>query len=229
MRCCRETSWLPGCLSMGVLRQHIVHIGEAVRDRSNLSVAVIGYPNTHTDAEHVAQGFGTDTEQACAPDYNLLRLLEHQGHRCRVFDVTAHQGMEEFLDLNEPLPADLQQQFDLIVDSSCLEHCFNVAQAFRNLCDMTRVGGYVTTVAPIYIFNHGYYNINPIMHQDGFEQNGFEMKSQELINNDGWLVTQFSGKKSDPRVRTFVLTVAQKQQQQLFKWPIQTHKGKKFY
>jgi hypothetical protein len=104
-----------------------------------------------------------------------------------------------------------------------------VAQAFRNLCDMTRVGGSVATVAPIYIFNHGYYNINPIMHQDGFEQNGFEIKSQELINNDGWLVTQFSGKKSDPRVRTFVLTVAQKQQQQPFKWPIQTHKGQKIY
>jgi hypothetical protein len=214
---------------MGVLRQHIVRIGEALKDRAGLAVAVIGFPNTHTDADHVIRAFGTATEQSCAPDYNLLRLLEHQGHTCRVFDVTAHRGIEEYLDLNEFLPANLHQQFDLVVDSSCLEHCFNVAQAFRNLCEMTRVGGYVTTVAPIYIFNHGYYNINPIMHQDGFEANGFAVTTQELINNDGWPVGGFNAKKSDPRVRTFVLTVAQKQQQQPFKWPIQTHKGKKFY
>jgi SAM-dependent methyltransferase len=214
---------------MGVLRQHLIRIGQGLDDLGSSQVAVIGFPNTHTDEDHVTRAFGTEAEQACAPDYNLLKILKHLGHGYRVFDVNKHTGIEEHIDLNDPLPEDLQGAFDIVVDSSCLEHCFNVAQAFRNLCDMVRVGGWVTTVAPIYIFNHGYYNINPIMHQDGFEANGFEIVSQELITNDGFLVSGFSGKKSDVRVRTFVLTAARKRQQQPWIWPIQTHKGRKVY
>ena len=214
---------------MGVLRQHLIRIGQGLDELGPSRVSVIGFPNTHTDADHVARAFGTATEQACAPDYNLLTILRHLGHMYRVFDVNQHTGIEEHINLNDPLPANLLGSFDIVVDSSCLEHCFNVAQAFRNLCDMVRVGGWVTTVAPIYIFNHGYYNINPIMHQDGFEANGFEIVSQELITNDGFLVSGFNGKKSDVRVRTFVLTAARKKQQQPWVWPIQTHKGRKVY
>jgi hypothetical protein len=214
---------------MGVLRQHLVRVGDSFRDIGTSRVAVIGYPNTHTDADHVQRAFGDQTEEACRPDYNLLRILDHLGHTYTVFDVTQHRGIECYIDLNDPLPAEHHGAFDLVVDSSCLEHCFNVAQAFRNLCEMVRVGGWVTTVAPIYIFNHGYYNINPIMHQDGFEANGFEIRSQELITNDGFLVSGFNGKKSDVRARTFVLTAARRCTEQPWRWPLQTHKGRKVY
>ena len=47
-----------------------------------------------------------------------------------------------------------------------------------------------------------------------FCANGFEIQSQELITNDGFLVTGFNGKKSDVRHRTFVLTAAKKMRQQ---------------
>ena len=214
---------------MGVLRQHLVRVGDSFRDIGTSRVAVIGYPNTHTDADHVIRAFGAPTEEACRPDYNLLRILEHLGHQYTVFDVTQHRGIESYIDLNDALPEEYRGAFDLVVDSSCLEHCFNVAQAFRNLCEMVRVGGWVTTVAPIYIFNHGYYNINPIMHQDGFEANGFEIRSQELITNDGFLVSGFNGKKSDVRHRTFVLTAARRLSDQPWRWPLQIHKGRKVY
>jgi SAM-dependent methyltransferase len=215
---------------MGIMKQHVLRIGQGVKlfdPDSTLDVAIVGYPNTHTDAGTVATAFGKQVEQDTTPDYNMIRLFKaHGSHNVRVFDVEAHRGIEEFLDLNNALPSDLTQAFDCVIDSSCLEHCFNIAQAFRNLCDMTRVGGFVATVAPIYIFNHGYYNVNPIMHQDGFAQNGFELLAHELIDNSGEIVRGFSGKKSDPRApRTFILTLAKKIVQQEFKWPIQTHKG----
>ena len=89
---------------------------------------------------------------------------------------------------------------------------------------MTALGGHVITIAPIYLFNHGYYNINPIMHQDGFSQNGFTVVSQHLINNNGAVVTGFSAKKTPPR-QIFILTVATKTQEVEFRYPIQTHKG----
>jgi hypothetical protein len=62
------------------------------------------------------------------------------------------------------------------------------------------------------------------MHQDGFTYNGFELISQQLINNNGEVVTGFSSKKTPPR-QIFILTAAKKISQQQFRWPIQSHKG----
>jgi SAM-dependent methyltransferase len=154
----------------------------------------------------------------------LLELLAvSYNSKVRVFDVACHRGMEEILNFNNPLPAELIGAFDFVFDSSCLEHCFNVAQAFQNMCEAVRVGGTVITIAPIYLFNHGYYNINPIMHQDGFTHNGFTLLHQNIINGSGEVVG-LHPKKDNPR-NTYILSVACKEVEQPFTWPMQTHKG----
>ena len=214
---------------MGIMNYHLVKIGEAIRNRpspnSILNVAILGYPSMAVDQATVIKAFGKDVESKNQNNYALEALLQSVCNcNIRIFDITCHHGVEEELDLNESLPTPLIKQFDLVLDSSCLEHCFNVAQAFKNICDMTAVGGTVITIAPIYLFNHGYYNINPIMHQDGFNYNGFELLSQNLINNSGEIVAGFSGKKTPPR-QIFILSVAKKIQDIKFKFPIQTHKG----
>lgn len=213
---------------MGIMNQHLRKISECLKTLDpdqHIQLAILGYPDTALSAEVVAQVFGPDIEAANRPEYDLINMLE-ETYDCniRIFDVTQHRGVEEILDFNEPIPADLVGAFNLVIDSSCLEHCFNVAQAFKNICDMVSVDGHVVTIAPIYLFNHGYYNINPIMHQDGFTHNGFELISQQLINNNGEVVTGFSAKKTPPR-QIFILTAAKKISQQQFRWPIQSHKG----
>ena len=218
---------------MGIMNHHLRKISQCLQASnadSHLRLAFLGYPDVALSKDVVVEAFGEQIESAYSNGYDLVNMLK-EAYNCSItiFDVAQHRGMEQILDLNEPLPENLCQAFDLVIDSSCLEHCFNVAQAFKNICEMTAITGYVITIAPIYLFNHGYYNISPIMHQDGFEANGFEIVSQELITNDGFLVSGFSGKKSDVRVRTFVLTAARKRQQQPWIWPIQTHKGRKVY
>jgi hypothetical protein len=48
------------------------------------------------------------------------------------------QPNEFFVDLTAPLPAELQQRFDVVFNHTTLEHIFEVRAAFRNLCAMSR-------------------------------------------------------------------------------------------
>lgn len=213
---------------MGIMNHHLRKISQCLKAShadKHLRLAFLGYPDVSLSQEVVINAFGEQIESAHCGRYDLVSMLQ-EAYDCdiTIFDVAQHRGMERILDLNEPLPKDLCQTFDLVIDSSCLEHCFNVAQAFKNICELTAVGGHVVTIAPIYLFNHGYYNISPIMHQDGFEHNGFELISQNLINNNGEVVTGFSAKKTPPR-QIFILSTAKKIHQQNFRWPIQSHKG----
>lgn len=213
---------------MGIMNHQLRKISQCLGSSQGVKsprVAILGYPDTALSEAVVIETLGRDIEIAHRGSYNLVKMLQ-QAYDCsvRIFDVTQHRGVEELLDLNESLPENLYQAFDLVIDSSCLEHCFNVAQAFKNICDMTDVNGHVVTIAPIYLFNHGYYNINPIMHQDGFTHNGFELISQNLINNNGEVVVGFSAKKTPPR-QIFILTTAKKTSQRSFRWPMQSHKG----
>lgn len=214
---------------MGIMNFHLVKIGQSVKQlchhNRQLRIAILGYPSMAVDKDTVIEAFDEHIESTHKDEYALESMLSSFCDcKIRIFDIVSHHEVEEILDLNQCLPQDLEKQFDLVLDSSCLEHCFNVAQAFKNICEMTALGGHVITIAPIYLFNHGYYNINPIMHQDGFSQNGFTVVSQHLINNNGAVVTGFSAKKTPPR-QIFILTVATKTQEVEFRYPIQTHKG----
>jgi hypothetical protein len=154
----------------------------------------------------------------------MLEILRQKhGFDYTVFDLHQHRGMETHLDSNQPLDPKYHRRFSCVIDASVLEHCFNVAQAFRNLCDMTALGGVVSTVNPVYMFNHGYYNINPIMLYDGFVLNGFKILSQEVMNLAGVRVEGF-GLKSPPH-KIFNLVLAQRVEDRPFQWPTQTHKG----
>ena len=56
-----------------------------------------------------------------------------------VFDIYSHLGVEKLMDLNEPLPYEYKEKYDLIFDVGTLEHCFNVSQAFKNITEMTKL------------------------------------------------------------------------------------------
>lgn len=55
-------------------------------------------------------------------------------------DKRGFQGRdgELFLDLEAPLPTELQSRFDVVFNHTTLEHVFDFRMAFRNLCNMSR-------------------------------------------------------------------------------------------
>jgi len=216
---------------MGIINLHIVKINQLLdshfqRDKEK-NVAVIGFPDLYQNMPLLEELFGrTIIKRSKLNDViQLIELLKIKFNcQSTIFDVTQHRGLEVYLDLNKPLPAEYKNKFDFVIDSSCLEHCFNIAQAFNNLCDLVKVGGIVTTVAPVYDFNHGYFNVNPLFHEDGFKYNGFDILSQNIINEWGDIIPEF-GPKSRPH-KSYILSAAIKKIDQDFVYPIQRSKPK---
>lgn len=76
-------------------------------------------------------------------------------------------------DLNEPLPARFTEGFGVVVDPGTTEHIFDMHTALGNIVRALRVGGVVIHQVPIYMYNGGYYSINPMLLYDFYGQNGF--------------------------------------------------------
>jgi SAM-dependent methyltransferase len=216
---------------MGIVNLHIEKIDHLIKNyftsQSEKQVAIIGFPDMVQNLTVLEKIFDKESLDKSYHNgiYYLIDILKNQ-HNCHstVFDIKKVRGIEEFLNLNLPLPDSFKGKFDFVIDSSCLEHCFNVPQAFRNLCDLVRIGGIVTTIAPISLFNHGYYNINPIFYEDGFLTNGFNLLSQTIVDNNGDIIIGFSSKTMARKC--FILTTAIKIEEKEFTFPIQSHKGK---
>lgn len=129
-----------------------------------------------------------DSEAVCfhhgvkGPLADTAIVFKDLGLELEVIDREKLQGSERVVDLNEP--HDLGE-YDLVIDPGTSEHCFNIAQAVKNLAGAVKVGGVMSQAIPMAMFNHGYYNVNPVWFLDFYEQNGFEIEKIVLRDKDG--------------------------------------------
>ena len=78
------------------------------------------------------------------------------------------------LDLNQPI--DIGQRFDVVHNAGTLEHVFDIAQAFRNMHNLTRPGGVMIHHAPFVGWvDHGFYALQPTLFWDLAEANGYHV------------------------------------------------------
>jgi SAM-dependent methyltransferase len=78
------------------------------------------------------------------------------------------------LDLNQPI--DIGQRFDIVHNAGTLEHVFDIAQAFRNIHNLTRPGGFMIHHAPFVGWvDHGFYSLHPTLFWDLAEANGYRV------------------------------------------------------
>lgn len=203
----------------------------------SLNIFALGYPDIITDRSTLCNIWDNDNLLQLPIDLrekdiqawhgysgevpDAIALFEHLGHQLTVIDKLAHRGIETLIDLNEPLPVSLYQTADLIIDTGTLEHCFNVGQAFRNMCEMIAVDGIAMTMAPYSKLNHGYYNFCPLMYQDGFGQNGFEIIDLEAIDRKYNPVEIPSATKQGMPAGTVLFCSARKVHNQSWQWPVQ--------
>jgi hypothetical protein len=92
-------------------------------------------------------------------------------------DYSAYEGANILHDLNQPVPASLKGQFDVVVEAGSLEHVFHFPTAIANLMEMTKVGGtiFASTVSNN-LFGHGFYQFSPELIFRVFTiDNGFEL------------------------------------------------------
>jgi hypothetical protein len=76
-------------------------------------------------------------------------------------------------DLNQPLPQELTNRFNLVLDPGTMEHVFDTKTGLTNIVRALKVGGTIVQEIPIYSYNGGYYSFNPNVLNDFYSQNGF--------------------------------------------------------
>ncbi len=100
-------------------------------------------------------------------------------------DVSSYEGVDLLHDLNDPVPEDLWNRFDAVIDGGSLEHVFNFPTAIGNLMRMTKVGGKIFISTPANnLCGHGFYQFSPeLMFRVFSEQNGFSLERVVLLSS----------------------------------------------
>lgn len=100
-------------------------------------------------------------------------------------DISGYEGANIVHDLNRPVPPELHERFDLVVDGGTLEHVFHVPVAMETVMKITKVGGHVVIFTNINnLVGHGFYQFSPELFFRVFAQeNGFEVKRMVAVED----------------------------------------------
>ena len=156
-------------------RQEGVEFGDVLMlGRQDLNV----YPARMREilAKH---GFPTEAFAEGAPDTGFAEPVFKALGAKNVFslDASNFEGAEFVHDLNQPLPPELRQRFDLVYDGGTLEHVFNFPVALKSCMEMLRPGGqlFIHTITNNYC-GHGFYQFSPELFFRALSpENGFEL------------------------------------------------------
>lgn len=95
----------------------------------------------------------------------------------RSLDASNYEEADFVHDLNQPVAADMEERFDVVIDGGTLEHVFNFPVAIANCMRMVKTGGHLMllTVANNYC-GHGFYQFSPeLFYRVLSKENGFEV------------------------------------------------------
>ncbi len=180
---------------MGLARGAIKLIAETLGARNQRGrVLVIGKQEVWgTEAEIIRwleesglKPAACETRLASKPDFRRLQFIDDtslfklMGFREIVnLDHSDYEGAELIWDLNRPFPEALLEEvgrFDLIIDSGCLEHIFNVPQVLKNFYRLAADDGVVIHIVPSSnLVDHGFYMFSPTLFQDYYSANGWRI------------------------------------------------------
>lgn len=117
-------------------------------------------------------------------------------------EAMGFQGMEGeiFLDLEKELPDELAGKFDVVFNHTVLEHVFEIEQAFKNLCLMSK--DIVILVMPFLQQMHtdygDYWRMTPLAIEKLFIKNGYKLLYLSFNDQAGASVYTFSIASKQP-------------------------------
>jgi SAM-dependent methyltransferase len=127
-------------------------------------VLTLGRQDVHLDASsarELRQRLGwSDAWPLPAHADEIIRAIGASS--VEAMDYSAYQGATLLHDLNQPIPADWHQRFDIVFDGGTLEHVFNLPAAFASCMQLLKPGGrfLAVTVANNWC-GHGFYQFSP--------------------------------------------------------------------
>lgn len=104
-------------------------------------------------------------------------LLTPLGYDVTSMDASPYEGANIIHDLNEPIPENLVEKFDIVWDGGTLEHIFDYPSALRNAMQMVKIGGHFACRTPANNqCGHGFYQFSPeLFYRIMVPENGFEI------------------------------------------------------
>jgi SAM-dependent methyltransferase len=126
---------------------------------------------------------GSDID-VCAQTYSEP-FLKHFAGATQVVsvDFSPYEGAGIIHDMNVPIPRDVEQQFDTVIDGGTLEHVFNFPVALANCMRLLRPGGRLFMFTPgNSLMGHGFYQFSPeLLYRALSPQHGFEVRKLQAV------------------------------------------------
>lgn len=207
-----------------------------------MRVGCLSYPDLLVTREQIAARYPhlSDARYRLREDADRIRQWHSMPHLVEIiettdffdklgcetdyFDFAEIRGGEIIADLNVPMDAAHQGQYDVVIDTGTLEHCFNVGVAFENMCRLARVGGVIISAAPMSKVNHGFWNFSPCAYDNYFRQNHFDFLFLGAFYKDPEGLKQFdistNGRQIAP-AEAVLVAIARRTEHSTFKLPVQ--------
>ncbi len=181
-------------LNAGILRLLIRTIGTSGSGRA----LTYGVQAVEGDFEQVTALFSREGVMPSSLDESAIKMDDktHYGrsmHQSTLLHMLGFEDVESLdafddeqpthvLDLNNPVPEEMKDCYDLVLDGGTMEHCFDVPQVLENTTRLLKVGGRVVHVSPVCGWaNHGFFQFSPILYPAFYGKNGFDDMSATLV------------------------------------------------
>lgn len=191
----------------------LVHLGLQTAERAGCEsqrVLSLGYPDILASPEQLGALIGAElvpqlrfrqdsgaiarwhqVADAGAKVVEAEHFFALLGYDLEVLDIAQARGGEILHDLNQPVPASLHRRYALVIDPGTLEHCFEIAQAAKNIVEMVAAGGCVFHGNPLNMYNHGFYNLSPTWYHDFYAANGFAVERLQVVADPAGAMKRF--------------------------------------
>jgi hypothetical protein len=117
-------------------------------------------------------------------------------------DYDNYEKPTHILDLNNEVPEEYNERYDVIYDGGTSEHIFNLPQCLKNIYKMLKPNGIIIhgTLPVNNWVDHGFYQFSPTLFHDYYSQNNWEIVRSYIFElprdhaTQPWLIYKY-----DPR------------------------------
>jgi len=118
-------------------------------------------------------------------DHSVASLMSERFGIERYLSCDINDLADIHLDLGQPLPEEHRQKFHSILNGGTLEHVFDFRQAMETVHDATIPGGVMVHICPSTWFDHGFFNLNPVLFHLVAEANDYEVVAEGFHFSEG--------------------------------------------
>lgn len=155
-------------------------------------------------------------------------------------DVSEYEGASVICNLNNDIPSELYNRFDVVFDGGSTEHMFNVPKVFENYNKMLKIGGLIIHSLPSTgCLDHGFYMFSPTLFYDYYSQNKWKIEDFFMIkipheHYSSWSIYKYdepgpSLEAIDFPGRWGIFFIARKQEESTYGYNIEQHLFKKLW